>query len=69
MGDSNQEKATNATNNNNHNNNNNNDETTSKTNTNVERFHLLFGKYILHIINIYYNIYLCVVHISYKILL
>ncbi|XP_070152954.1 HEAT repeat-containing protein 5B isoform X1 [Polyergus mexicanus] len=45
MGDSNQEKATaNAANNNNHNNNNNNDEATaSKTNMNVERFHLLFG--------------------------
>lgn len=59
MGDSKQEKATNVTNNNNHNNNNNNDETTSKTNTNIERFHLLFGKYILYIyiINIYCNIF------------
>lgn len=46
MGDNNQEKATtNLTNNNNHNNNNNNNEATaSKTNMNVERFHLLFGK-------------------------
>ncbi|KMQ92675.1 heat repeat-containing protein 5b [Lasius niger] len=45
MDDSNQEKATaNAANNNNHNNNNNNDEAAaSKTNMNVERFHLLFG--------------------------
>ncbi|XP_014481449.1 PREDICTED: HEAT repeat-containing protein 5B isoform X3 [Dinoponera quadriceps] len=40
MGDSDQEKATNVTNNNH---NNNNDDATSKTNTNVERFHLLFG--------------------------
>lgn len=50
MGDSNQEKATtNLTYNNNPNNNNNNDEaTTSKTNTNVERFHLLFGKYVMY---------------------
>ncbi|KAG5327693.1 HTR5B protein, partial [Pseudoatta argentina] len=44
MGDSNQEKATtNLTNNNNRNNNNNDETTASKTNTNVERFHLLFG--------------------------
>jgi len=47
--DNNQEKATNLTNNNNHNNNNNNDEATaSKTNMNVERFHLLFGKYVMY---------------------
>lgn len=50
--DNHQEKASNVTNNNNHNNNHNNnndnddDETTSKANTNLERFHLLFGKYI-----------------------
>lgn len=45
MGDNNQEKATtNLTNNNNHNNNNNDEATASKTNMNVERFHLLFGK-------------------------
>lgn len=50
MEDNNQEKATtNLTNNNNHNNNNNNDEATaSKTNMNVERFHLLFGKYVMY---------------------
>lgn len=53
IGDSNQEKATtNLANNNNHHNNNNinnNDESaTSKTNANVERFHLLFGKYIMY---------------------
>lgn len=42
----NQEKTTaNTTNNNNHNNNNNNEAATSKTNMNIERFHLLFGKY------------------------
>lgn len=50
MGDGNQEKATaNLTDNNNHNNNNNNDEATaSKTSMNVERFHLLFGKYVIY---------------------
>lgn len=49
MGDSSQGKApANAANNNNHsNNNNNNDEgATSTANTNIERFHLLFGKYV-----------------------
>jgi len=48
MGDSNQEKmTTNLTNNNNHNNNNNDEASVSKTNTNVDRFHLLFGKYVM----------------------
>lgn len=44
----NQEQATSVTNNNNHNNNNTIDNTISKTNTNTERFHLLFGKYIIY---------------------
>lgn len=45
--------------NNNSNNNNNNDETvaTSKNNTNVERFHLLFGMYI-HVYRIFSHIHI-----------
>lgn len=55
MSDSQEKTTANTTNNNNPNNNNNNDEaTTSRTNMNVERFHLLFGKYIIQ--HILYNI-------------
>lgn len=59
MGDSNEKATTNLTNNNNHNNNNNNDEaTTSKTNMNVERFHLLFGKYVMYKILKYLRVHI-----------
>jgi hypothetical protein len=43
-----QEKTTMNINNNHASNNNNDEAAASKTNTNVERFHLLFGKYIIY---------------------
>lgn len=63
MADSNQKKTTNLTNNINHNNNNNNEEaTTSKTNMNVERFHLLFGKYVMYKILKFLHVYINIIY-------